>query len=128
MFAGPFNAHTTWIWSGAAPAPKRSPLREFLAVLRTLPSLMVKACSACLMRRVERVRASNSPDCQSVFCQTYWACTGSVHIVAAAAAAAPLSMVRRENSLMDFSPLVADAPKGPVRFPAGLNHTLVHCW
>jgi len=37
------------------------------------------------------------------------ACTGSVHIVAAAAATAPPSMDRRENSLMEFSPLVAAA-------------------
>src|ERR1700674_4268128 len=113
MFAGPFNAQTIWIWSLGTPTPKRRPLSEFLAFFRNLASLMAKPWITCLMRRGECVSVSNSAACQSGFCHTYWACTGSVHIVAAAAAAAaPPSRVRRENSLMDFSPLAAAAQRG----------------
>src|SRR5580693_9634011 len=106
MLAGPLSAQTIWIWSAGTPAPNRRPLREFLAFLRNLPSLMPKPWIACLILLGECVNASNSAACQSGFCHTYWARTGSFHIVVAAAATAPPNKVRRENSLMDFSPLV----------------------
>src|ERR1700730_6974257 len=105
MLAGPFSAHTIWIWSAGTPLPNCSPVREFFAFLRNLLSLMAKACKTSLMRRVECVSASNSAACQFDFCHTYWAGTGSLHIVVAAAATAPPRSDPRENSLMDFSPL-----------------------
>src|SRR6266436_9041505 len=82
-----------------------SPVREFLAFFRNLASLMANPCAANFMRRAECVSASNSAACQFDFCHTYCACTGSLHIVEAAAATAPPSRDRRENSFMDSSPL-----------------------
>src|SRR5260370_71621 len=91
------------------PLPNCRPVREFLAFFRNLESLMANPCTTSLMRRAVCVRASNSAACQSDFCQTYCAWTGSFHIVEAAAATAPPRRDRRENSFMEFSPLAVPA-------------------
>src|SRR6266481_7627597 len=127
MLAGPLSAHTTWIWSAATPLPNCRPVREFLAFFRNRLSLMANPCTTNLTRRAVCVSASNSAACQSDFCHTYCAWTRSVHMVEAAAATiAPPRRDRRENSLMDFSPLavltIASELERIIRRPLRIVH------